>query len=581
MIQYSLTVVVELSSHSQLPLLASLVSPILDIINRRRLKMDLLFPLWSTTTSHTKKAHYRVSSFRLKIPPNCQPDIDEERHQTPPFPQCRLVVISALTPPYSGSRIVSRVVYSFIYLSVKNHQLNPTDSSSPQMTKLDTEETGTAFCVSAPGKVIIYGEHAAVFGKPAIAAALSLRAYLQVIPSKDPNTITLDFPDIGLSQSWNKHDIPWDDIQAYVTRSADLRPCVTAELVPEITDLLSDALDDIDNRMHYVLCHCFLYLYVHLCSRDTVGMHFTARSTLPIGAGLGSSASTAVCLASSMAFLGGHIERPVTGLTERIKSPHNKHHSHSGSASPADFIDEWSFVGEKCFHGNPSGIDNAVATHGGAVMFQRTVSSVNPNVRTNMRNFPPIKLLLTNTKVPRSTAELVGGVGQMHLEFPLVSQSILDAMGHLANEAYQLMIRPGFAEEELKVLQKLVNINHGLLVSLGVSHPTLEQIKVITDTNKIGATKLTGAGGGGCAITLIGSEVAEDKIQATIKQFEAQGFETYETSLGGKGVGLLHEDDVSDEAKVRLFSSDVFRGLESRKEIESLAGVEHQTWKFW
>jgi mevalonate kinase len=46
--------------------------------------------------------------------------------------------------------------------------------------------------------------------------------------------------------------------------------------------------------------------------------------------------------------------------------------------------------------------------------------------------------------------------------------------------------------------------NHTHLVTLGVSHPVLEQIKEITARPEYGLhTKLTGAGGGGCAVTLI------------------------------------------------------------------------------
>ena len=66
------------------------------------------------------------------------------------------------------------------------------------------------FIVGAPGKVIIFGEHAAVYGKPAIAAALSLRCYLLVSPSFDSNTIRLQFPDIKLDHSWNIKDLPWE-----------------------------------------------------------------------------------------------------------------------------------------------------------------------------------------------------------------------------------------------------------------------------------------------------------------------------------------------------------------------------------
>ncbi len=45
--------------------------------------------------------------------------------------------------------------------------------------------------------------------------------------------------------------------------------------------------------------------------------------------------------------------------------------------------------------------------------------------------------------------------------------------------------------------------NHQHLVTLGVSHPALETIRNKTAVPHGLSTKLTGAGGGGCAVTLI------------------------------------------------------------------------------
>ena len=428
------------------------------------------------------------------------------------------------------------------------------------------------FLVSAPGKVIIYGEHSAVYGKPAIAAALSLRAYLLVTPCEDVNDIRLDFPDIGLSHSWNKENIPWEDIRKFVTFK-DEKPVVTEELVPEIVDLLSTVLADVESKLHYTACLCFLYLYANLSNKDVPGMRFIVKSTLPIGAGLGSSACTAVCLASALARLGKHVSTACHTSTEKVTKKEN---------SDLDFIDSWSLMGEKCFHGNPSGIDNAVATYGGAVMFQRTTIPSKPSVRTTMRNFPPIKLILTNTKVPRSTAALVGNVAQVNRTYPKCAGSILDAMEHLVFEAYQIMIRPSFGKEEKDQLRELVNINHGLLVALGVSHPALEKIKIIGDTHGIGSTKLTGAGGGGCAISLVHDEVEEEVIQKAIKEFENEGYETFETSLGGKGVGSLSLEDVDKDKRDTVFSAEVFSIYKDRDEVEkALKSDIYESWRFW
>lgn len=73
------------------------------------------------------------------------------------------------------------------------------------------------FVVSAPGKVILFGEHAVVYNKSAIAAAVSLRTYMMVVPNSEPGhdrTIRLQFPDIKLDFECPVDDLPWDLVEA-------------------------------------------------------------------------------------------------------------------------------------------------------------------------------------------------------------------------------------------------------------------------------------------------------------------------------------------------------------------------------
>jgi mevalonate kinase len=131
-------------------------------------------------------------------------------------------------------------------------------------------------------------------------------------------------------------------------------------------------------------------------------------------------------------------------------------------------------------------------------------------------------------------------------------------------------------------------MNHGFLVSLGVSHPRLERIRELVDYADIGWTKLTGAGGGGCAITLFRPDVKVETIKELERKFTVEGFQKYETVLGGEGVGVLWpavfrngaDGEGGEEIDQEKFESAVGVGG-----IEQLVGVGVQEtrtgWKFW
>jgi len=90
------------------------------------------------------------------------------------------------------------------------------------------------------------------------------------------------------------------------------------------------------------------------------------------------------------------------------------------------------------------------------------------------------------------------------------------------------------------VLSALIHENHGHLVELGVSHPSLESIKATTAAGPYRlSTKLTGAGGGGCAVTLVPDDFKAQDLQDLISELIREGFEPYLTSVGGSGLGIL------------------------------------------
>jgi mevalonate kinase len=159
----------------------------------------------------------------------------------------------------------------------------------------------------APGKIILFGEHAVVYDQPAIA-----------IPVLDVCATARVTPIIGAVPGKVRvqaHDIQLDTLLDHLAEEHPLAAAIRAtlqEITPNHTPSFTIQLD----------------------------------STIPIAAGMGSGAAVTVAIIRALSAFLGH---PL----------------------PNERISELAFEIEKLHHGMPSGIDNTVVTYQKPVYFQR------------------------------------------------------------------------------------------------------------------------------------------------------------------------------------------------------------------
>jgi len=287
-----------------------------------------------------------------------------------------------------------------------------------------------------------------------------------------------------------------------------------------------------------------------------INVHFVSRlpsfsvevnTTIPIGAGLGSSASYCVCLGTALLAATGRISLPsviaATGsvLHSSALSATEAETNVSLSAQDLELICKWSLEAEKLVHGKPSGIDNSVCTYGGVLTFQ-------DGIIKHLTRIPQLNILVTHTKIPRSTKDLVSGLRERYQQLPAVYNPLFDAIGAIAEESclyleklYQMQAEPNQTEKNYQeyhcMLEKLIDLNQQLLVTLGVSHASLDQLCHVTARHGM-HSKLTGAGGGGCALTLVTPGTSEASVTEVIRELSSLGFEVWNTCLGDHGVTL-------------------------------------------
>lgn len=222
---------------------------------------------------------------------------------------------------------------------------------------------------------------------------------------------------------------------------------------------------------------------------DDCELALHAEVRLPSGAGMGSSAALGVALLRAMDEARG-LQRSDHELCER------------------------SLAWERIFHGNPSGVDNAMATYGGIALFRKGEGLT----RVVPRHRP--RLLAGYSGSPGPTIEMVASVARQYERDPARIGKLFDAIEALVNYG-----KVALEHGDLKGLGQLMTINHKLLSALLLSTDTLEEmIAAALAAGALGA-KVTGGGGGGCMLALVDSDESHARVKHTL---EALGKIVYE-----------------------------------------------------
>lgn len=129
---------------------------------------------------------------------------------------------------------------------------------------------------------------------------------------------------------------------------------------------------------------------------------------------------------------------------------------------------------------------------------------------TRVNSNMPLRMLITNTKVGRDTKALVANVSARKSRHPDAMCSVLNAVESISDEWSTIIQSHAVDDLSLSAneerLRELMEMNQGMLLAMGVSHASIETVLQTTMKYKL-ASKLTGAGGGGCVLTLLPTRI--------------------------------------------------------------------------
>jgi mevalonate kinase len=277
---------------------------------------------------------------------------------------------------------------------------------------------------SAPGKVILFGEHFIVYGGKALLCSINKRIVVES-----------ELADTG------KIEISSDLGSLSVPRSADLA--------------------DIDSVFRPVV---FLAQKILGRFKSDSGIKITITSEIPAGVGLGSSSACCVAAAGSI---------------------------HGLFAKPSkEEVLKLAIDAERTVFENTSGADSNICVYGGIMEYSK-----NGTKKLDLR--PTFKLVIANSKMMHSTADVVARVKQFKEKKSDVFSALCENESSLIEEALDSL-----KKNDVESLGQKMLVNQVHLQKIGVSNEILDSMIDSVKEVAYGA-KITGAGDGGCIIALV------------------------------------------------------------------------------
>jgi mevalonate kinase len=305
---------------------------------------------------------------------------------------------------------------------------------------------------SAPAKVYLFGEHAVVYGEPAVPCAIERRATVSVERREDAqirvqaDDLTLD----GFTVTWGGR--------------TESRPDVDAP-----TPLVEAAMGYVDGAIEQALA---------AAGESDIGFDVTVESDIPLGAGLGSSAAVVVaCIDAATRELGVELD-PETVADRAYRVEYDVQ---DGEASRADTF---------------------CSAMGGAVRVQGDDCRRLPDA-------PNLPFVIGYDGKAGDTGELVAGVRKLKKEYGFAADTVT-AIGDLVRSGERAL-----EADDVEEIGRLMDFNHGLLSALGVSARSLDSMVWAAREAGAAGAKLTGAGGGGCIVALDRSERTRTALEYT------------------------------------------------------------------